>query len=119
MATSSAFSAVNSFHLIIQAPQSSLLLELSQQAFSFAPSAVGAGQIGDRIGRQEALKLSVVAMATSTVFIAVLPTYKQIGLLAPLALIALRIIQGLSAGGEYTTSLVFLAEHARITAGAL
>ena len=43
---------------------------------------------------------------------AVLPTYKQIGLLAPLALIALRIIQGLSAGGEYTTSLVFLAEHA-------
>ena len=70
------------------------------------------GQIGDRIGRQEALKLSVVAMATSTAFMAVLPTYKQIGLLAPLALIALRIIQGLSAGGEYTTSLVFLAEHA-------
>ena len=70
------------------------------------------GQIGDHIGRQETLKLSVVAMATSTMFIAVVPTYKQIGLLAPVTLIALRIIQGLSAGGEYTTSLVLLAKHA-------
>ena len=96
-------------------PNTSLIAAFGAFAAGFLVRPFGGvvlGQIGDRIGRREALKLSVVAMATSTVFMAVLPTYKQIGLFAPLGLITLRIIQGLSAGGEYTTSLVFLAEHA-------
>ena len=51
-------------------------------------------------------------MAIPTVLIGCLPTYASIGILAPIAIIVLRIVQGLSVGGEYTSSLVFLAEHA-------
>lgn len=96
-------------------PNSSLIAAFGAFAAGFLVRPFGGvvlGQIGDQIGRREALKLSVLAMATSTFFMAVLPTYEQIGLFAPVALICLRIIQGLSAGGEYSTSLVFLAEHA-------
>ena len=70
------------------------------------------GRIGDKFGRQRALMLSVMAMAVPTVLIGCLPTYAQIGVLAPVLIVALRIVQGLSVGGEYTSSLVFLAEHA-------
>ena len=57
--------------------------------------------------------LSVVAMAIPTVLIGLLPGYQTIGIAAPILIVALRIIQGLSVGGEYTSSLVFLAEHAK------
>lgn len=70
------------------------------------------GRIGDLLGRRRALMLSVMAMAVPTVFIGLLPTYASIGVLAPILLVTLRIVQGLSVGGEYTSSLVFLAEHA-------
>lgn len=69
------------------------------------------GRIGDALGRQAAMTLSVLAMAIPTVLMACLPTYDQIGIFAPLALVLLRIIQGLSVGGEYTSSLVYLAEN--------
>ncbi len=70
------------------------------------------GHIGDRYGRQRALTLSVVAMAVPTVTIGLLPTYAQIGVAAPVLLVILRLIQGLSVGGEYTTSVVFMIEGA-------
>jgi MHS family proline/betaine transporter-like MFS transporter len=70
------------------------------------------GRIGDLVGRKRALTLSVVAMALPTVLMAVLPTYQTVGIAAPIAIVALRIIQGLSVGGEYTGSLVFLVENA-------
>jgi MHS family proline/betaine transporter-like MFS transporter len=70
------------------------------------------GRIGDLVGRRRALILSVMAMAVPTVLIGCLPTYETIGVLAPVAIVALRIVQGLSVGGEYTCSLVFLAEQA-------
>jgi MHS family proline/betaine transporter-like MFS transporter len=70
------------------------------------------GRIGDLVGRRRALILSVMAMAVPTVLIGFLPTYETIGVLAPIAIVALRIVQGLSVGGEYTSSLVFLVEHA-------
>ena len=70
------------------------------------------GRIGDLIGRRRALTLSVMAMAVPTVLIGCLPTYESIGIAAPVLLVILRIVQGLSVGGEYTCSLVFLAEHA-------
>jgi MFS transporter, MHS family, proline/betaine transporter len=70
------------------------------------------GHIGDCFGRRAALTFSVAAMAIPTFLIGLLPGYGSIGLLAPIGLIVLRIFQGLSVGGEYTSSMVFLVEHA-------
>ena len=70
------------------------------------------GRIGDLIGRRRALSLSVMAMAIPTVAMAFLPTHAQIGIAAPIAVVLLRLLQGISAGGEYTTSIIFLAEAA-------
>jgi len=70
------------------------------------------GHIGDKLGRRTALTFSVAAMAIPTFLIGVLPSYQTIGLLAPIGLTLLRIVQGLSVGGEYTSSMVFLVEHA-------
>lgn len=70
------------------------------------------GRIGDLVGRKRALMLSMLAMALPTVLIACLPTYETIGVAAPLLIVLLRIIQGLSVGGEYTGSIIFLVEHA-------
>lgn len=71
------------------------------------------GHIGDRFGRRAALTGSVAAMAVPTFLIGVLPGYDVLGLAAPLLLTLLRMIQGLSVGGEYTTSIIFLVERAR------
>jgi MHS family proline/betaine transporter-like MFS transporter len=70
------------------------------------------GHIGDRFGRRAALTVSVAAMAVPTFLIGLLPGYAAIGLAAPIALTVLRMVQGLSVGGEYTSSMVFLVEHA-------
>ena len=69
------------------------------------------GRIGDLIGRKRALTLSVLAMAVPTVMIGLLPTYEVIGVAAPVLIVLMRIVQGLSVGGEYTSSLIYLAEH--------
>src|SRR5262245_22305351 len=70
------------------------------------------GHIGDRFGRRTALIFSVTAMAIPTFLIGLLPSYQSIGVLAPIGLTLLRVVQGLSVGGEYTSSMVFLVEHA-------
>jgi MFS transporter, MHS family, proline/betaine transporter len=70
------------------------------------------GHIGDRLGRPTALTFSVVAMAVPTFLVGVLPGYEVLGIMAPVLLTALRAIQGLSVGGEYTTSIVFMVERA-------
>jgi MFS transporter, MHS family, proline/betaine transporter len=70
------------------------------------------GHIGDRFGRRAALTFSVAAMAIPTFLIGLLPSYATLGLFAPIALTLLRMAQGLSVGGEYTSSMVFLVEHA-------
>lgn len=70
------------------------------------------GFLGDKIGRKRALMISIILMATSTTAIGLLPTYYQIGILAPILLFLLKILQGLSVGGEYTTSVSFVVEHA-------
>jgi MHS family proline/betaine transporter-like MFS transporter len=70
------------------------------------------GRIGDLVGRQRAMLLSVMAMAIPTVMMGLLPTYESIGVWAPILLVLLRLIQGLSVGGEYTSSLIFMVEQA-------
>jgi MFS transporter, MHS family, proline/betaine transporter len=70
------------------------------------------GHIGDSFGRRAALTFSVAAMAVPTFLIGLLPGYATLGLAAPIALTLLRMAQGLSVGGEYTSSMVFLVEHA-------
>lgn len=70
------------------------------------------GHIGDRVGRQTALVISVLAMAIPTFLMGILPGYATLGPAAAGLLVILRMIQGLSVGGEYTTSIVFLVESA-------
>ena len=70
------------------------------------------GHIGDKYGRRTALTFSVAAMAIPTFLVGLLPGYEVLGMLAPVALTLLRMVQGLSVGGEYTTSIIFMVEHA-------
>lgn len=70
------------------------------------------GHIGDRHGRDLAMMISVAAMAIPTFLVGMLPTYATLGLAAPILLLLLRMIQGLSVGGEYTTSVIYMVEHA-------
>lgn len=70
------------------------------------------GSIGDRYGRRAALSVSMAAMAFSTFLVGILPGYQTLGLLAPVLLTALRIVQGLAIGGECPTAFIFMIEHA-------
>ncbi len=70
------------------------------------------GHIGDRCGRKKALFLSILMMAIPTTLIGLLPTHQQIGWYAALMLTILRLLQGLSVGGEFTGSISFLVEKA-------
>lgn len=82
-------------------------------SFLFRPlGAFLAGHYGDRLGRRAMLVLTLVLMGASTALIGLLPTYKSAGLLAPLALILLRILQGISAGGEWGGAVLMAVEHA-------
>ncbi|WP_081071978.1 MFS family transporter [Burkholderia cepacia] len=70
------------------------------------------GRIGDRHGRKRAMVVSVLMMCGGSLAIALLPTYEQIGPLAPALLLAARCLQGLSVGGEYGTSATYMSEIA-------
>ena len=70
------------------------------------------GYVADRIGRTQALKWSIAVMAVPTVLIGLLPTYEQWGVVATGSLILLRLIQGVSVGGELIASITFLVESA-------
>ncbi|RAK56879.1 MFS transporter [Phenylobacterium deserti] len=82
-------------------------------AVSFLARPVGAWLMGlyaDRAGRRAALTASVALMSAGSFAIALIPTYAQIGVLAPVLLFAARLVQGLSLGGEYGASATYLAE---------
>jgi MHS family proline/betaine transporter-like MFS transporter len=70
------------------------------------------GFVGDRLGRKRALELSVMMMALPTTLVGLLPTYESVGILAAVLLITLRLIQGVSVGGEYIGSISFSTEIA-------
>ncbi|MCP4577012.1 MAG: MHS family MFS transporter [Deltaproteobacteria bacterium] len=70
------------------------------------------GHMGDRVGRKKALQVSILMMAIPTACLGLVPSYDRIGLAAPLILIFLRLLQGLSVGGEFIGSMSFSAEIA-------
>lgn len=76
--------------------------------------AVYFGRMGDRIGRKKVLFLTIALMGASTTLIGVLPTYAQVGLAAPILLVALRLVQGFGAGAEIAGATTMLAEYAPV-----
>jgi MFS family permease len=70
------------------------------------------GHFGDRVGRKTALLLTILIMGLGTFLIGFMPTYGQIGVLAPICLIVLRLLQGIGIGGEYGGGMVMTVEHA-------
>ena len=82
-------------------------------SFLFRPlGAFIAGHFGDKLGRRGMLVLTLVLMGGATALIGLLPTYETIGIAAPIILILLRIIQGISAGGEWGGAVLMAVEHA-------
>ncbi|MGW6397670.1 MFS transporter [Streptomyces sp. NPDC055134] len=70
------------------------------------------GHLGDRVGRKKVLVLSLVLTGAATALIGVLPTYAQIGVLAPTLLVVIRCIQGVALGGEWGGAVLIATEHA-------
>jgi MFS family permease len=70
------------------------------------------GRLGDLVGRKYTFMITIVVMGASTVLVGFLPTYASIGVLAPVLLVTLRLLQGLALGGEYGGAATYVAEHA-------
>ena len=91
------------------------LASLATFGAGFAVRPLGAlifGRIGDLVGRKYTFLITIVVMGLSTALVGVLPTYSQIGIWAPVLLVALRLAQGLALGGEYGGAATYVAEHA-------
>jgi MFS family permease len=91
-----------------------LIAYLSTFAVGFVVRPFGAlffGRIGDLVGRKYAFLVTLMLMGGATALIGFLPTYASIGILAPIALLVIRILQGLALGGEYGGAAVYVAEH--------
>jgi len=70
------------------------------------------GRVGDMVGRKYTFLLTIVIMGSSTFVVGLLPSYASVGIVAPIALITMRILQGLALGGEYGGAATYVAEHA-------
>ena len=96
-------------------PTAGLVAALGLFAAGFAFRPLGAlifGVIGDRLGRKGAFLATVSLMGASTFLIGILPTYATAGIVSPILLILLRILQGIALGGEYGGAAIYVAEHA-------
>ena len=96
-------------------PNAGLLASLATFGVGMVVRPIGAalfGSMGDRIGRKPVFLITIALMGLATVSVGFLPTYSQIGIWAPILLVSLRLLQGLSAGGEIGGSAVYLTEHA-------
>jgi len=82
-------------------------------SFLFRPlGAFLAGHFGDKLGRKTVLMWTLILMGTATALIGLLPTYSAIGTAAPILLVLLRVLQGISAGGEWGGAVLMAVEHA-------
>src|SRR5438105_6979539 len=93
----------------------SLLSAFATYAAGFLVRPFGAvffGALGDIIGRKCTFLVTITVMGLATVLVGFLPTYAQIGIFAPVILVALRLLQGLALGGEYAGAAIYVAEHA-------
>jgi len=96
--------------------ESATLKAIATFAVGFVARPIGGiifGRLGDRIGRKQTLVITFALMGTSTFLVGVLPTYERIGIAAPIALVVLRIFQGMGAGAEYAGAAVNSYEHAK------
>jgi MFS family permease len=96
-------------------PNAALLASLATFGVGMVVRPIGAalfGSMGDRIGRKPVFMITIALMGFATFSVGFLPTYAQIGIWAPILLVSLRLMQGLSAGGEIGGSAVYLTEHA-------
>jgi MHS family proline/betaine transporter-like MFS transporter len=92
-----------------------LLATFAVFAISFLVRPLGGvvwGHIGDKVGRKQALSLSILIMSGATFCIALLPSYGAVGVFAPILLLLVRVVQGFSASGEYAGASAFLVEYA-------
>ncbi len=91
------------------------LLSFATFAVGFVARPVGGvvfGHYGDRIGRKAMLSMTLLIMGTATFAIGLLPSYRSIGVAAPIALVALRLLQGFGLGGEWGGAVLMAVEHA-------
>lgn len=96
-------------------PTTAFIFALLVFAAGFAVRPFGAivfGRLGDLVGRKHTFLITIVIMGVSTALVGVLPTYASVGVAAPIALIVLRLMQGLALGGEYGGAATYVAEHA-------
>jgi MHS family proline/betaine transporter-like MFS transporter len=92
----------------------SLLLTFGTFGLAYLARPIGGvilGAYADRHSRKASLLISIVLMTLGTLAVAVMPTYGTIGIFAPIAVLAARLVQGFSAGGEFGSSTAFLVEH--------
>ncbi len=93
-----------------------LLAAFATYAAGFLVRPFGAivfGRIGDLVGRKYTFLVTILVMGASTFLVGLLPSYESIGVLAPIALTVLRLLQGLALGGEYGGAATYVAEHSR------
>ena len=98
-----------------QDPLAATLLAFATLAVGFAMRPLGGligGYLGDKYGRKPVLVGALLVMGAATFLIGVLPTYQQVGVLAPILLVAIRIIQGLAFGAEWGGAIMMTFEHA-------
>jgi len=96
-------------------PTAQLLSTFGAFAAAFLVRPLGGmvfGPLGDRIGRQKVLALTMIMMAVGTFAIGLIPSYATLGVGAPILLLAARLVQGFSTGGEYAGASTFIAEYA-------
>jgi MFS family permease len=96
-------------------PNTALLASLATFGVGMVVRPIGAalfGSMGDRIGRKPVFMITIALMGLATVSVGFLPTYSNAGIWAPIMLVGLRLLQGLSAGGEIGGGAVYLTEHA-------